>query len=270
MSIVAFGPFRLDVNAGILLRGTELIPLGQRATALLSALVGQPGALISKDALVDAAWPGLAVEDSNLSVQIATLRRVLGEAGGADWIETMPRRGYRFVGPAVRAERGNGSSIAKSDRPELPGRAAEPISSAPGDPHLVVGRTAPLEILDQMTQRALAGQRQIAFVTGEAGVGKTAFIAKATERLTGQGFDLLYGRCTERFGTEEVFLPLIDALVTRYRAKRACRPFARMRRPGCCKFPVPLTQPNARPSRMKCSARRESACCASSAISSKR
>jgi DNA-binding winged helix-turn-helix (wHTH) protein/tetratricopeptide (TPR) repeat protein len=221
MSIVAFGPFRLDVNAGILLRGTELIPLGQRATALLSALVEQPGALISKDALVDAAWPGLAVEDSNLSVQIATLRRVLGEAGGADWIETMPRRGYRFVGPAVRAERGNGLSIAKSDRPELPGRAAEPISSVPGDPHLVVGRTAPLEILDQMTQRALAGQRQIAFVTGEAGVGKTAFIAKATERLTGQGFDLLYGRCTERFGTEEVFLPLIDALVTRYRANRA-------------------------------------------------
>ena len=220
MSILAFGPFRLDVDAGILYRGTELIPLGQRATALLSALVESPSTLISKDALVEAAWPGLAIEDSNLSVQIATLRRILGEAGCADWIETMPRRGYRFVGP-VAATAGTNGADASSATPIHAGsmdRAKEPTSPAPGDPHLVVGRTAPFEVLDQMTQRMLAGQRQIAFVTGEAGIGKTAFIAKAMERLTGQGFDLLYGRCTERFGTDEVFLPLIDALVTRYRA----------------------------------------------------
>ena len=56
---------------------------------------------VSKNSLFDAAWPGLAVEDSNLTVQIAALRRVFGEAGGADWIETLPRRGYRYVGPAV-------------------------------------------------------------------------------------------------------------------------------------------------------------------------
>jgi DNA-binding winged helix-turn-helix (wHTH) protein/tetratricopeptide (TPR) repeat protein len=221
MSILAFGPFRLDVDAGILYRGPELVPLGQRATALLSALVERPSTLISKDALVEAAWPGLAIEDSNLSVQIATLRRVLGEAGCADWIETMPRRGYRFVGPVVPAadaHSAGGSSGTKQIQAEFADRGKELVPPASGDPHLVVGRTAPLEMLDQMTQRMLAGQRQIAFVTGEAGIGKTAFIAKAMERLTGQGFDLLYGRCTERFGTDEVFLPLIDALVTRYRA----------------------------------------------------
>ena len=218
MSIIAFGPFRLDVDGGILFRDAEPVALGQRATALLSALVERPGALISKDALVDAAWRGLAVEDSNLSVQIATLRRVLGEAGGADWIETMPRRGYRFVGPVVRAEGGNGKSIARPVQGGSTARAVEPIPSASGGAHLVVGRNAPLEMLDRMTQSMFAGQRQIAFVTGEAGIGKTAFIAKAMERLTGQGVDLLYGRCTERFGTDEVFLPLIDALVTRYRA----------------------------------------------------
>ena len=218
MSIIAFGPFRLDVDAGILFRDTEPVPLGQRATALLSALVEQPGALISKDALVDAAWHGLAVEDSNLSVQIATLRRVLGEVGGEDWIETMPRRGYRFVGPVSRLEKTQGSSIEGSGQLLSTERSAEALPSLPGDPHLVVGRTAPLETLDRMKQRIVAGQRQIAFVTGEAGIGKTAFIAKVMERLTGQGFDLLYGRCTERFGNNEVFLPLIDALVTRYRA----------------------------------------------------
>ena len=55
------------------------------------------------DVLIDAAWPGQAVEDSNLTVQIAALRRVLGEAtpGGDRWIETMPRHGYRFIGPVV-------------------------------------------------------------------------------------------------------------------------------------------------------------------------
>jgi DNA-binding winged helix-turn-helix (wHTH) protein/tetratricopeptide (TPR) repeat protein len=220
MSILAFGPFRLDMDAGILYRGTELVPLGQRATALLSTLVENPSTLISKDALVEAAWPGLAIEDSNLSVQIATLRRILGEAGCADWIETLPRRGYRFVGPVAATADTDGAdaSSAKPIQAGLVDRGKELMSTAPGDPHLVVGRTAPFEMLDRMTQRMLAGQRQIAFVTGEAGIGKTAFIAKAMERLTGQGFDLLYGRCTERFGTDEVFLPLIDALVTRYRA----------------------------------------------------
>jgi formylglycine-generating enzyme required for sulfatase activity len=58
--------------------------------------------LVSKDALIEAAWPGQAVEESNLTVQIAALRRVLGEVPGGDrWIVTMPRRGYRYIGPVV-------------------------------------------------------------------------------------------------------------------------------------------------------------------------
>ena len=56
---------------------------------------------MSKDALIEAAWPGLAVEDSNLTVQIAAIRRALEQHGGAGWIETLPRRGYRYVGPPV-------------------------------------------------------------------------------------------------------------------------------------------------------------------------
>ena len=81
----------------------------------------------------------------------------------------------------------------------------------------LVGRVVPLEMLERMTQQMLAGQRQIAFVTGEAGIGKTAFIETAMDRLSQQGVNLLCGRCTERFGTDEGFLPLIDALVTRCR-----------------------------------------------------
>ena len=104
--IYALGPFRLHTHDAMLFRGTEPVALGRRAVALLCALVERPGALVSKDVLIEAAWPGQAVEDSNLTVQIAALRRVLGEAtpGGDRWIETMPRHGYRFIGPVVAEE----------------------------------------------------------------------------------------------------------------------------------------------------------------------
>jgi len=84
---------------------------------LLRALVERPGAVVSKDALIEAAWPGQAVEESNLTVQIAALRRVLGEAPGGDrWIETMPRRGYRFVGPvAIQVHKGDAEAPPQAD-----------------------------------------------------------------------------------------------------------------------------------------------------------
>jgi DNA-binding winged helix-turn-helix (wHTH) protein len=105
MTIHALGPFRLDSQNSVLLRGTEPVALGRRAVALLRALVERPGVLMSREALFEAVWPGLAVEDGNLTAQIAALRRALSEAPGGDhWIETMPRRGYRFIGPVVENE----------------------------------------------------------------------------------------------------------------------------------------------------------------------
>src|SRR6516162_11597623 len=108
MPIHTLGPFRLHTQHNLLLREGAPVPLGRRAIALLHTLVEQPGILVSKDALIEAAWSGRLVEESNLSVQIGALRRVLGEApGGNRWIETMPGRGYRFIGPiVVEAENG--------------------------------------------------------------------------------------------------------------------------------------------------------------------
>ncbi|TPQ30999.1 transcriptional regulator [Bradyrhizobium guangdongense] len=221
-TIHAFGPFRLDAEANVLFRDGQPVALGQRAVALLRILVERPGALVSKDDLIEAAWSGLAVEESNLSVQISALRRALGEAGGADWIETMPRRGYRFVGPTVRLESAH-AALASSPSPRRMTQPAAGDGTTVRDPHetpsqMIVGRTASLEALDRMTESVLAGRRQVAFVTGEAGIGKTAFIAKAVERLKEQGFDLLSGRCTERFGIDDVFQSPIDALAARCRA----------------------------------------------------
>jgi DNA-binding winged helix-turn-helix (wHTH) protein len=99
------GPFRLDADSELLFHGSEPVALGRRAIALLRALVERRGAVVSKDALIETAWPEQVVEESNLTVQIAALRRVLSETpGGNRWIETMPRRGYRFVGPIVVSE----------------------------------------------------------------------------------------------------------------------------------------------------------------------
>jgi len=90
-TIHAFGPFRLDADAEILFRGSEPLPVGKRAVALLRVLIERAGTPVSKDTLIDAAWSGLAVEESNLTVQIAALRRALGEVpGGEDCSNTAP------------------------------------------------------------------------------------------------------------------------------------------------------------------------------------
>src|SRR5262245_925574 len=103
--IHVLGPFRLDAKAEILFRGTEPIGLGRRAVALLRVLVERTGAPVSKDVLMEAAWSGLGVEEANLTVQVAALRRTLSEhPGGERWIETLPRRGYRYVGPLAAEE----------------------------------------------------------------------------------------------------------------------------------------------------------------------
>ncbi len=137
-TILEFGPFRLDSDAGILFHGAEPTPLGQRAVALLAVLVTQVGAPVSKEALIEAAWPGLAIEDSNLTVQIAAVRRVFDDlAEGANWIETLPRRGYRYVGPAVAAGRPDhapGFSPPPALKlPEKPSIAVLPFSNLSGD-----------------------------------------------------------------------------------------------------------------------------------------
>ena len=136
------GPFRLDAEAKILFRGAEPVALGQRAVALLHALVERPGIPILKDALIEAAWPGLIVEESNLAVQIAALRRVFGvEPGGERWIETLARRGYRFVGPASISDQGAVAAVSQvnvgSPRltlPNQPSIAVLPFQNLSGDP----------------------------------------------------------------------------------------------------------------------------------------
>ena len=142
MTIHALGPFRLDTRGDLLLLGDEPVALGRRAVALLRVLVEQRGALVLKDALIEAAWPGQSVEESNLTVQIAALRRALGAVPGGDrWIETRPRRGYRFVGPAVTVKPADAIAVEAASTadpgltlPERPSLAVLPFQNMSGDP----------------------------------------------------------------------------------------------------------------------------------------
>jgi TolB-like protein/cytochrome c-type biogenesis protein CcmH/NrfG len=118
----AFGPFVLDPGLGTLLRDDTPVALGHRGLKLLTTLVARPGDILSKAELLDAAWPGVAVEEGNLTVQIAQLRKLLGApANGGDWITTVPRVGYRFAGQVAQ--------LGPSQRKPLP---------LPGKPSIAV------------------------------------------------------------------------------------------------------------------------------------
>lgn len=119
-----FGPFRFDVAAQLLYRGGDLVSIGRRGARLLAVLLERRGAVVSKADLVDAAWPDTAVEESNLSVQVAALRKALGRRDdGGEWIVTVERVGYRFVE----------EDAASGDHPGLPSLAVLPFTNISGD-----------------------------------------------------------------------------------------------------------------------------------------
>ena len=119
-----FGPFQLDVRERRLSRGAELIPLRLKVFDTLRVLVENAGRLVSKDELLTAVWPDTTVEENNLNHNISVLRKALGEkATGQQYIETVPRVGYRFVAPV---------EVALPEVPLPPVVADEPVvPSAP-------------------------------------------------------------------------------------------------------------------------------------------
>ncbi len=201
----AFGQFRLDRANALLWRGQDRVVLAPKPFELLCCLVARPGELVTKDELLDAVWPDLHVSESSLTVAMNALRAALGDDRQAPvYIETVTRRGYRFVASV---------SAAQSPGIEPPrGEIFAPDDKQDERRGWHVGREAPLQALDGVLQQVSSGQRQVVFVTGEAGIGKTTFVQMAMERIARQGMGVLHSGCNELFGTHEAFLPLIEAL----------------------------------------------------------
>ena len=117
-TVYRFGRFRVDTREQQLTRDGESIPITPRVFDTLVVFLDHPGRLLTKEALLDSVWPDAAVEDANLTVNVSTLRRLLADGDAPSRIETIPRRGYRFVGP-VDVDRGDDAAAppAGGDRP---------------------------------------------------------------------------------------------------------------------------------------------------------
>ncbi len=194
-------PIRIDAGNEWAWRGEHRVSLTPRAFAVLRHLVERPQQLITKEGLLAAIWRDTAVSDAALTSCIRDLRKALGDSSGKPrYIETVHRRGFRFIGPIA------GPTAA------LPASGPKPWSGAPGVSTLV-GREAELACLDERWDRARSGQRQLVFVTGELGIGKTALVEAFLARL-GEGDAVRIGRgqCVEQYGAGEAYLPVLEAL----------------------------------------------------------
>ena len=123
-----FGPFRLDGAERLLLRNGEVVPLTPKAFDVLLALVEQAGHLLGKEELLKTVWPDSFVEESNLADNVSRLRKALGDGeNGQKFIETVPRRGYRFVAGVKEL---SNESAAAVEPPSA--KIAEPLNQRKG------------------------------------------------------------------------------------------------------------------------------------------
>ena len=121
--VYAFGPYRLDQPEHRLLRDEQTIPLSPKAFDLLVALVSRAGHLVTKEQLLQEVWPGTFVEEANLSYTVSLLRKALGdEREPHRYVETVPKRGYRFIGVIDGARTGNRTQNVSTSRCRSSGR----------------------------------------------------------------------------------------------------------------------------------------------------
>jgi DNA-binding winged helix-turn-helix (wHTH) protein/tetratricopeptide (TPR) repeat protein len=192
-----FDAFDLDEADARLKRDGKPVALPPKAFGVLCALARQPGALVTKNALLDAVWGHQHVSESVLKTTISQLRAALADdAASPRYIETASRLGYRFIGAKALAATG-AAPISEAEM------GAAPAAS-------FIGRRNALARLEQAWRRAAAGQRQLVWVAGDAGVGKSTLL-EAFVRGSGAAA-IAQGQCVEQYGTGEPYLPVLQAL----------------------------------------------------------
>ncbi len=200
---IVFSSFRLDRRGGQLMRAGTPIPLRPKTWAVLVYLAERPGVLVTKEELLDAIWPDVAVTPDTLTKSIGELRLALGDDSTTPrFVETVHRRGFRFLGQA--------STGSASDE------AARPWRDRDAGTEPFVGRAAEMRRLADALARACAGERQIVFVTGPAGVGKTtlveAFLESPAMHRAAPTAWIARGVCVEQHGPREPYMPVLQAL----------------------------------------------------------
>lgn len=207
----------LDTSNMCLWRNGAQIDLPPKPFAVLRHLVENPNRLVTHDELLDAVWPETYVQPQVLRTYMLDLRRLLGDdAERPRFIQTLPKRGYRFVAPVTDQS----DKPAKQDQPaDIPARR-------------LVGRDEELFRLQRHAEQFMRGQRAVVLVTGEAGIGKSA-LADAFCEWAIASFDIsvVRGQCVEGFGSKEAHYPVMEALRELCASpvgERACNVLARM------------------------------------------
>lgn len=203
-------PYSLDLVNECLWQGSRAIPLRPKAFAALKYLLAHRAELVTKEEFLNAIWPETFVGDAVLKVTIRQLREALDDDPKAPrFIETAHRRGYRFIG-----------HIEVSGQPQPAGRghgeggvASRPRQRAVYAPPVMVGRDEALSHMRRWLERMLGGERQVVFVTGEAGIGKTALVDTFAAHVASEHrIQMGRGQCLEQFGTGEAYLPFLEAI----------------------------------------------------------
>jgi DNA-binding winged helix-turn-helix (wHTH) protein/predicted ATPase len=192
--VYEFGPFRLETRERRLLRDGRPVPLRGKVLDTLCVLVSRPGRLIEKDELIATVWPDTVVEENNLAHNINALRKALGDPR---LIETVPGKGYRFVG------------VGHGDVSAQPARPVEP----PPDGPALFERDQQIKMMQEAYATALGGNRQFVCIPGEAGVGKTTIVNAFLHqvRRTSQA-RIGRGQCLENRGEVEPYMAILEAL----------------------------------------------------------
>ena len=189
---VTFGPFRLLLAERRLERDGKAVHIGGRALDILIALVAQPGRVVSKAQLSEAAWPGMVVEEANLRFHIGELRKALDrDSSDESFITTVAGRGYYL------AARVDAHAPTTDDDPS----------------HALVGREVEEAELGRLLNRAAADEAQFAFVTGEAGFGKTALTARFVRNAAAAGARAVTGCCLPGNAETDPYHPILDILM---------------------------------------------------------
>jgi predicted ATPase/DNA-binding winged helix-turn-helix (wHTH) protein len=232
-----FETFELDTSNECLWRSGVQIALPPKPFAVLRYLVENPGRLVTHDELMEALWPETYVQPQVLRTYVLDLRKVLGDdAGQPRFIQTVPKRGYCFVAPVKDVQ---GTHLCQPQGSVEPQRMshATPVEahSSSANSSLVAniqGREEEQERLRACQDLVAAAQRQVVFVTGEAGIGKTAlvdaFLRQDAPRLRGY---VARGQCVEGLGKREDYYPVMEALsqlCSSADGEKACTILARM------------------------------------------
>ena len=218
-AVLAFGAFRLDADNALLTEGTHALELAPKAFAVLCHLASRPGLLVTKDQLLDAVWQRRFVSESVLKTAVNAIRTALGDDPREPrFIETVARRGYRFVGvPSAPAT------------PETASAAPPHDASAGIEPVALIGRAEASAQLAAWLAAAQTGQRQMVLVGGEAGIGKSSLIRHMSEMARARGVIVAMGQCVDQAGGGEPYLPVLDALAELARGPAAAAWMAALR-----------------------------------------